>query len=133
MDSGLTGKQFKPPPPLSFLSTPVRMHSWLTYVTFCLSLRLSISDWTIIATGKKSLDQRWGPHNGGNLPKVRSRYCPHEKLHWPSKVEISILNGLILNCNSGVKSISHVTGRCALSNVKLHFYFFIRPPTQCIR
>ena len=25
------------------------------------------------------------------------------------------------NCYSGVKSISHVTGRCALFNVKLHF------------
>ncbi len=27
----------------------------------------------------------------------------------------------IANCNSGQKSISHVTGRCALFNVKLHF------------
>ncbi len=26
------------------------------------------------------------------------------------------------NCNSGVKSINHVAGRCALFNVKLHFY-----------
>ncbi len=25
------------------------------------------------------------------------------------------------NCNSGVKSVNHVTGRCALFNVKLHF------------
>ncbi len=28
----------------------------------------------------------------------------------------------IANCNSGVKSMSHVTGRCALFNVKLHFW-----------
>ncbi len=30
----------------------------------------------------------------------------------------------IANCNSGVKSMSHVTGRCALFkfNVKLHIY-----------
>ncbi len=27
----------------------------------------------------------------------------------------------IANCNSGVKSTSHVTGRCAFFNIKLHF------------
>ena len=34
----------------------------------------------------------------------------------------------ITNCNSGVKSISNITGRCALFNVKLHFsaYFGIK-------
>ncbi len=35
------------------------------------------------------LDIRWGPYKGGNLPKVRSRYCPHEILPWPSEVEFS--------------------------------------------
>ena len=30
----------------------------------------------------------------------------------------------IAHCNSGVKSISHVTGRCALFDVKLHFYIY---------
>ncbi len=33
----------------------------------------------------------------------------------------------IANSNFGVKSVSHVTGRCALLNVKLHFFF------QCFR
>ncbi len=28
----------------------------------------------------------------------------------------------IANCNSELKSVSDVTGRCALFNVKLHFY-----------
>ncbi len=28
----------------------------------------------------------------------------------------------ITNSNTGMKSISHVTGRCALFNVKLHFF-----------
>ncbi len=28
----------------------------------------------------------------------------------------------IVNCNSGVKQKSHITGRCALFNVKLHFF-----------
>ncbi len=31
---------------------------------------------------------RWGPYNGGNLPKVRSRYCQHEILPWPSKISV---------------------------------------------
>ncbi len=30
----------------------------------------------------------------------------------------------IANCNSEVKLISHVTGTCALFNVKLHFYIY---------
>ncbi len=29
----------------------------------------------------------------------------------------------ISNCNSRVKSINHVIGRCALFNVKLHFFY----------
>ncbi len=36
----------------------------------------------------------------------------------------SVCNGMvsIANCKCGVKSINHVTGRCALFDVKLHFY-----------
>ena len=34
----------------------------------------------------------------------------------------------IASCNSGVKSISCVTGRCAFFNVKLHFSQFLLPP-----
>ena len=37
---------------------------------------------------KPLIPLRWGLYKGGNLPKVRSRYCPHEILPWPSKVEI---------------------------------------------
>ncbi len=40
----------------------------------------------------------------------------HQKPKVHSMIEIA-------NCNSVVKSISHVTGRCALFNVKLHFLF----------
>ena len=38
-------------------------------------------------------------------------------------------NNATANCNSRVKLISHVTGRCALFNVKLHFFLFF-PPTR---
>ncbi len=50
---------------------------------------LQIADkYTVWRKGKNIFQLRWGPYNGGNLPKVRSRYCPHEILPWPFKVEI---------------------------------------------
>ena len=34
------------------------------------------------------ITKRRGPHIGGNLPKVRSIYCPHEILTGPSKIKV---------------------------------------------
>ncbi len=48
--------------------------------------------------------KRWGPYNGGNLPKVRSRYCPHEILHRPPKVDIVYQRAY----DSGLLEFSHV-------------------------
>ncbi len=62
--------------------------------------------WSIFAYGFSNLHkmQRWGPYNRGNLPKVRSRYCAHEILPWPSKVEIKVVcNDLFSHCTTGYK------------------------------
>ena len=43
--------------------------------------------------------QRWGPYNGGNLPKVRSRYCPHADFGSAVQVQRkSILSAALLMC-----------------------------------
>ncbi len=39
---------------------------------------------------KKYTRLRWGPYMVQNLRKVGSRYCPHEILHRPPRVDILI-------------------------------------------
>ncbi len=71
-----------------FLYNIVQSNSCLTVITYCNVLPL------VNATKheyQNTATIRWGPYNGGNLPKVRSRYCPHEILPWPSKVEIKVV------------------------------------------
>ncbi len=51
-------------------------------------------------------------------------FCLSVWCHWTKKLLVANNSRIlaIANCNSRVKSISHVTGRCALFNVKLHFF-----------
>ena len=41
---------------------------------------------------------------------------------WAGMIRLSAQ--VLANYNSRVKFISHITGRCALFNVKLHLFFF---------
>ena len=100
------------------MSTPVPMHGGLLCIAFCLSVCLCGVTWPKICHLTKtytttvclvSLDQNF--------------------VTWPKPILIwqfyhhSMMT--LANCNSWVKSISFVTGRCALFNVKLHFYISI--------
>ncbi len=80
------------------LSTPVLMHDGL----LCIALRLSVTLPKI--TGPKLSDLRLSLHQ--NSLDQNSRVAS---------------NSIMAIANSGVKSTSHVTGRCALFNIKLHF------------
>ena len=101
-------------PPLwryTFLSTPVFMHDGLLYI----ALDLSVRDWTEIQTGQKSLDQNWN-WTKTTRPKFRLAN-PYDITYkktgqFFSATCLSLLKGylVIYNC------------RCALFNVKLHFY-----------
>ncbi len=69
------------------------MHGGLICTAFCLSVCPSVT-----------------------LPKFNGTKSHWTKIHTGPKLPVAILE-------SGVKSISRVTGRCALFNVKLHFFF----------
>ena len=43
-----------------------------------------------LANAYRFIYLRWGPYNREKLPKVRSRYCPHEILSGPSKFKVEI-------------------------------------------
>ncbi len=55
---------------------------------YIISLVMAQGSPHLMNTHPGTKDRRWGPYMGQNLPKVGSRYCPHEILHRPPKVDI---------------------------------------------
>ncbi len=131
------------------------LHAKIGYLAYM--LKLAVHDWIAWSTegapllstiGKYFVFVRTGIVSAqidpGNFNRARLSVC-----HW-TKTQMTIEHcqriGLnknktcdshlasnsmmaIANCNAGVKSISHVTGRCALFNVKLHFFSVSSPYT----